>query len=607
MYTSPPAGTGEPERAVTGLVLACRVPESSSPKAGPALPGELLVELLSLVGEIGSVLDPDALFPTIARGVRRIVEYRILEIVLPNDDGVLVPAYVDGYDLDTAVRGRVRVGEGISGAAAVSREPVFVPDVSKDSRYVPAFPGVVAELAIPLVHKDRLVGVLNIEGPDVEAFTPAARTALRVLAGHLAVAIENATLYRESRWYTGLLETLNEIGKETASILDLDELLQRVAESAKRVIDYEMFAILLLDEDEQELVLRQAVNFGPGKEKSRLPVSEGLCGAAVRSKEPVRVGDVGADPRYVSLVEETRSELAIPLVHKDRVVGVFDLESPELDRFTERDVKVLMPLASQVAGAIVNAGLYDKIRRTEVRLSRELRIAQDIQQALFPEGSPEGAGWEASAHFHPARELGGDLYDFYDMGHGRLGVATGDVSGKGVPAALYAAFVSGTVRRRAFEGRGPADLLARVNGTLRRRGIEGLFCTLAYAQFDFPDRRVCVGNSGLPYPLHYRAESGRAEPLAVSGLPLGTFDNVEYDEIRIELAPGDAFVFFSDGVTEALRGNEEYGVKRLLRDLEAHGALPAKAVGAELMQGLEGFVGTAPAVDDVTLIVVKIL
>jgi len=581
--------------------------DSPTPKAGPALPGELLAELLSLVGEINSVLDPEALFPTIARCVRRIVDYRILEIVIPDAEDMLVPAFVDGYNLDAAVRGRVKVGEGISGSAAVSREPVFVPDVAKDPRYVPAFPGVVAELAIPLVHQDRLVGVLNIEGPDAEAFTPAARTALRVLAGHLAVAIENATLYRETQWYTGLLETLNEIGQETASILDLDELLQRVAEGVKSVVDYEMFGILLLDEDRQELVLRQAVNFGPGKERSRLPVSEGLCGAAVRGQRPVLVGDVGSDPRYVSLVEETRSELAIPLIHKGRVIGVFDLESPELDRFSDRDVKVLLPLASQVAGAIVNARLYEEIRHNEIRLQRELRIARDIQRALFPEGSPSGPGWEASTHFHPARELGGDLYDFYDMGHGRLGVATGDVSGKGVPAALYAAFTSGTVRRRAFEGRPPAELLGRVNGTLRRRGIEGLFCTLAYALFDFPDRQVRVANSGLPYPLHYKAETGRAETLAVSGLPLGTFDNVEYDELRIDLGAGDAFVFFSDGVSEALRGNEEFGVKRLLKGLEANGALPAAELGANLMARLDAFVGAASPLDDVTLIVVKVL
>ncbi len=591
---------------IVGVVLTCRVPDPSGTNIVSPLPGEL-TELLGIVGEIGAVLDPEELHPTIARCVRRIVDYKILEIVLPDENDVLVPAFVEGHDLDATVRGGVRLGEGISGAAAVSREPVFVPDVSKDPRYVSVFPGVVAELAIPLVHNDRLVGVLNIEGPDAQAFTPAARTTLRILAGHLAVAIDNANLYREARWYAGLLATLYEIGKETASILDLDELLQRVAELVKRVIDYEMFGILLLDEDRQELVLRQAVNFGPGKEKSRLSVSEGLCGAAVRSKKPILVADVRKDTRYVSLVPETCSELVIPLLHKDRVVGVFDVESPELGRFTERHVKVLMPLASQVAGAIVNARLYDEIRRNEHRLGRELRIARDIQRALFPEGSPAGSGWEASAHFRPAREVGGDLYDFYDMGGGQLGVATGDVSGKGVPAALYAAFTSGTVRRRAFERLAPAELLKRVNGTLRHRGIEGLFCTLAYALFDFPKRTLRVANSGLPYPLHYVARSGRAEPLCVSGLPLGTFDGVTYDEISAELGAGDVFVFFSDGVTEALRGHEEYGVKRLRKGLERHAALPARQLGERLMADLEGFVqGEAPG-DDITLIVVKVL
>jgi sigma-B regulation protein RsbU (phosphoserine phosphatase) len=574
---------------VVGHVLACPVPDPTGSKSTPAVPGELLADLLSLVGEINSVLDPEKLHTTIARCVRRIVDYRILEIVLPDDEGYLVPAHVEGYNLEMAVRGRVKIGEGISGTAAVAREPVFVPDVSKDPRYVPVFPGVASELAIPLVHKDRLVGVLNIEGPDVEAFTPAARTALRILAGHLAVAIDNASLYREARWYAALL------------------LLQRVAELVKRVVDYEIFGILLLDEDRQELVLRQAANFGPGKEKSRLPVSEGLCGAAVRSKEPVLVSDVRNDPRYVNLVTETCSELVIPLVHKDQVIGVFDLESRELDRFTERHVKVLMPLASQVAGAIVNARLYDEVRRSEHRLDRELRIARDVQRALFPEGSPAGPGWEASAHFRPAREVGGDLYDFYDMGQGLLGVATGDVAGKGVPAALYAAFASGTVRRRAFERLGPAELLKRVNGTLRRRGIEGLFCTLAYALFDFPGRRLRVANSGLPYPLHYRADRRRAEPLSVSGLPLGTFDGVTYDEVSIELGPGDGFVFYSDGVTEALRGHEEYGVERLLKGLERHGALPAKELGERLMAGLERFTESGTLGDDVTLIVVKVL
>ena len=122
------------------------------------------------------------------------------------------------------------------------------------------------------------------------------------------------------------------------------------------------------------------------------------------------------------------------------------------------------------------------------------------------------------------------------------------MAGKGVPAALYAAYASGAVRARAFERRPPADLLARVNRTLRRRGIEGFYCTLAYALFDFRERSLRVANSGLPHPFHYKALTGKAEPLPVSGLPLGTFDGSGYDELSVELSAGDAVVFYSDGV-----------------------------------------------------------
>jgi sigma-B regulation protein RsbU (phosphoserine phosphatase) len=583
------------------------VAPSESVKHGPPLPGELLAELLPLVGEINAVLDPDELLSAIARQLRRIVDYRILDIFLPQPDGTLVPALVEGYARELASKLRLRPGEGIVGVAAATRETVFVPDVSKDARYVSVFPGVVTELAIPLVHQDRLVGVLNIEGPDPDAFTAAARTALQVLAGHLAVAIENATLYRETRWYAGLLATLYEIGKETASILDLDLLLARVAEIVKRVIDYEMFGILLVDEDRQELVLRKAVQFGSVKHKTRLKLTEGLCGAAVLTKEPVLVGDVRADPRYLALVPDTRSELVVPLVHKDRVVGVFDLESPALDRFTEEHVKVLTPLASQVAVAVDNARLYDELRRKEARIQKELHIAQKIQHGLFPEECPSGPGWEASAHFRPARELGGDLYDFYDIGPGLLGLAVGDVAGKGVPAALYGAFASGVVRARAFERRAPLDLMARVNRTLRRRGVEGLFCTLGYALFDFGARTVRISNSGLPYPLRFRAAAGSCEALEVGGLPLGAFADASYDEVALDLEPGDLFVFHTDGVCDARSGTEEYGAGRLAEVVQRFAGLGAPELGDRIVADVEEFMGHADRADDMTLIVVKIL
>jgi sigma-B regulation protein RsbU (phosphoserine phosphatase) len=277
-----------------------------------------------------------------------------------------------------------------------------------------------------------------------------------------------------------------------------------------------------------------------------------------------------------------------------------------LNRFSEEHLKVLTPLASQVAIAIENARLYDELVAKEERLGRELAIARGIQRGLFPEASPSGPGWEASAHFRPALELGGDLYDFYDMGDGRMGVAIGDVSGKGVPAALYGAFASGTIRARAFEKHGPAALLTRVNRTLHRRGVEGLYCTVSYALFDFEDGSVRIANSGLPYAQHYRAALARCEPIEVGGLPLGSFEGANYEERTLELGAGDVFVFATDGAVEAYNGKEEYGPARLRAQVESHAQQTAQELGEAILEDLARFMGDATAGDDLTLIVVKI-
>ncbi len=238
-------------------------------------------------------------------------------------------------------------------------------------------------------------------------------------------------------------------------------------------------------------------------------------------------------------------------------------------------------------------------------MKRELEIAQQIQHGLFPEEAPRGPGWEASAHFCPARELGGDLYDFFDIGENVLGVAVGDVAGKGVPAALYGAFASGTVRARAFQRRGPAELLAGVNRTLRRRGVEGIYCTLGYALFDFQAKSVRVANSGLPYPLHYHASTRLCEPITLGGLPLGTFDASSYEEVQITPGPGDLFLFYTDGVSEAWNGQEAFGVERL-RQLVLENA-NASDLGGRIVAAHAKFMAGAEPSDDFTLVVVRVL
>ena len=241
---------------------------------------------------------------------------------------------------------------------------------------------------------------------------------------------------------------------------------------------------------------------------------------------------------------------------------MFDLESPELDAFTKNHVDILTLLASQAAVAIENARLYETIRNNEVRLEKEVRFAQRVQAALLPAELPKRMkGVDLAARFDPARELGGDLYDFLAPEPNGLVVAVGDVSGKGVPAALYSAFAGELVRSRTFRRRyapersSPAGVLASMNTILNQRQLEEYYCTLCYAVFDFKRRVVTMANSGLPYPIRCRPEATEAgeagvRPLSSPGSRSDRFQE-SYDEAVFDLVMGDLFVFCTDGVSEA--------------------------------------------------------
>ncbi|MBK5254472.1 MAG: SpoIIE family protein phosphatase [Vicinamibacteria bacterium] len=549
-----------------------------------------VAQILPAMAQIDSVLDPEALFPAMAKQLRSLVKYEALLIYVAQDDGF-----------------RVAFGEGEPKALSDPKTggAQLVETTQKREAFVRAHDSIHV-LTQPLMYGDRLVGVLGLEANQSRTFGRRGVSLVGMIAGNLATAIENANLHREARWYAGLLAMLHEAGKEMGSILDLTALCDHVAEVVHRVVDYEMFAIFLVDEKADELVLKTARQMASIAPRRRIALSEGLTGAAARSKEPVIVGDVRDDPRYIAVEPEVRSELVMPLVNKGRVVGVFDLESRELNRFTHEHIKVLTPLASQVAVAIENARLYEEISRRETRYRKELAIARRIQEGLFPEESPKGERWEASAHFIPARELAGDLFDFYHVDENHLGLSVGDVAGKGIPAALFGAFTSGTIRGRAFQGAAPSRVLFRANRTLIRRAGEGLYCALTYAHFDFEKNEVRIASSGLPYAIHFKAAEKKASLIVLPGVPLGLFDNVEYDELAIPLEPGDVFVFHSDGVTEAWNGTEEFGSMRLTDLITEHASKSPRELGREIERTLRDWAKQHLANDDVTFVIVRV-
>jgi sigma-B regulation protein RsbU (phosphoserine phosphatase) len=542
------------------------------------------------MAQIDSVLDPEALFPAIAKQLRSLVKYEVLLLYAAEEGGFRV-AFGEGEPkaLSDPATGGAQLRETTLKRAALVR--------AHDSTHV---------LTQPLMYGEKLVGVLGLEANQSRTFGKRGVSLVQMIAGNLATAIENANLYREARWYSGLLAMLHEAGKEMGSILDLDALCDHVAEVVHRIVDYEMFAIFLVDEKANELVLKTARQMASIAPRRRIALGEGLTGAAARSKEPVIVGDVREDPRYIAVEPEVRSELAMPLVNKGRVVGVFDLESRQLNRFTHEHIKVLTPLASLVAVAIENASLYEDISKRETRYRTELAIARRTQEGLFPEEPPEGEKWEASAHFIPARELAGDLFDFYHVDENQLGICVGDVAGKGIPAALLGAFTSGTIRGRAFQGAAPRKVLYQANRTLIRRAGGGLYCALTYAHFDFAKNEVRISSAGLPYAIHYKAAEKKAAPIVLPGIPLGLFDDVEYDEIAAPLEPGDVFVFHSDGVTEAWNGTEEFGPPRFIELIAEHGHKTPKELGQEIEKTLRGWAKEHLANDDVTFAILRV-
>ena len=288
--------------------------------------------------------------------------------------------------------------------------------------------------------------------------------------------------------------------------------------------------------------MKVAVQYGEKVELPKVPLGEGLVGYAALHREAVLVPDVSKDPRYIKVVEDVRSELAMPMLLKDRCIGVFDLESPELDAFTKRDVEILTLLASQAAVAIENARLYEAVSANEARLEKELRFAKRVQAALLPTQLPKRLkGVDVGASFAPARELGGDFHDFLVPESNTLIVALGDVSGKGVPAALYSVFAGELVRGRTFRRRylpersSPGNVLMSINTILHERQLEEYYCTLCYAIFDLKRRTVTLANSGVPYPMRATGES--VGPIELPGVPLGSFFGVTYDEVSLPLAP----------------------------------------------------------------------
>jgi phosphoserine phosphatase RsbU/P len=597
--------------------------------------------LVHLADALNTTLDLKTLLERTASLVRAVIDYRIFAILLVNDrTHDLRMRFQIGHKPEVE-RMRIKMGQGIVGEVAQSRQAKLVNDVTTAENYINANPDVRSELAVPLITKNRMIGVIDIQAEQPNYFKPEHLHLLTLTASRIAGAIENARLYTRVARQAQTLQVLNEISREITSILDPSELLQRVGQLIRRIIDYQMFSIWLVNERDQVLENRLSIRFvhRDTKEKQEprrtiwdssppelpggapqaaglmensavigttIPLDRGLVGAAIREKRVIHVPDVRKDARYHMVNPETRSEMTVPLIYKGTAIGVLDVEHTRLHYFTEDHERAMTTLAAQIAIAVENAQLYQRVAQQEQRLERDLAMAREVQLRLLPPAKPQHKRAEFASRFLPARTIGGDLYDFLPYDANRSAIALGDVSGKAAAAALYAALVSGIMRSVAPQHLSPSEMLKTLNDALQERKLDSQYVTMLFGVWNDENLTMQIANGGSVQPLFCRGEE--IETIRAEGFPLGMFPNATWEEFSIATQPGDSVVFFSDGIVDAQNATGEmFGNDRLIETVRKHHHKSASRLAESILTDVGRFQGKRDRFDDETVVVLRVI
>lgn len=567
---------------------------------------EVLDFLLEVSEVASSTLDLDELLRTIATIVRRVVPYELFSILLYSEKkrGLRV-RFAIGHPHRITQELVIPLDQGLTGWAASTRQPVMVGDVRADPRYLPTLDAVRSELAVPMVARGRLVGVIDLQSTRLNAFTQEDADLVRLIASRVAVAIDNARLYRKILRHNQTLRILTDLAHTISSTLDLEDLLNRVAHTLRRLIQYDAFTLYLIDEANRLLRSCYTLRFDNQTSSDHIPLDYGACGAALASRRPVRVEDVRSDPRYASSFPACRSEIAVPLIASDRVLGVLNLQSQRLAYFSENHEQLLWLTAPLLANAVENARLYEEVTSRQRRLEENLKAARDLQSALLLREPPPLPGLQVSVRARPAQEISGDLYDFFEHPSGNVMIAFGDVSGKGAAAALYGALVSGLLRILAPRQDSPAQLMRSLNTALAERKVGTTYVTLLIMCW-YPERRMfTLANAGVFPPIVCR--KGQIVKHRVEGIPLGLLDDRHYDQITLAVEPGDVIFLYSDGILEQRDPQgQEYGRAKIYRLLERVWDLSAEQIVEAFFEEFDRFRQGAEIVDDQTVIVFKV-
>ena len=504
----------------------------------------------------------------------------------------------------------LELGQGVVGWVARYREPVIINDATNDPRVdaeIVAKSGldIKSVITMPLIGKGQMIGVIEAINHVDGGFSDGDLDILVGLSNQMAVAIDNANLYRQLKQEMFKKDLLYELGKKLSGSLSLDEVLNEIVQSLKKVVDFDAGGVFVIDSDKGEIDSLYVDGYGPNHEADlHLKMGQGLVGFVADSGEPMIVADVSEDKRYINSRSETKSEILVPITLEDRVVGVFNLESDQFNAYDKHDQLLLMTFASQAAISIERARLHRQILAGK-RIEEQLNIARQIQSSFLPISTPQIQGYDLVGRNIPSEQVGGDYYDFIKIVDGQTGVAIGDVSGKGIPASLIMASFRASLIAEIRNNYAIRAICQKVNNLLYESITGGNFVTALYGVLDSRNHIFTFCNCGHNLPVLVRS-NGEVEYLKEGGQVLGVTAGAIYEERPIFLGKGDLLVFYTDGVTEIFDSqDQEFGLPRLVELLKENCEKSSAEIQDIIYLEAKAFASSEHIFDDFTTIVLK--
>ena len=572
---------------------------------------ELLVETSRL---LNSTLDIDELLGVILNLSSQIMEAQASSLLLIDQKTAKLNLHISPREKGVQKRRlEVKLGEGIAGWVAQHGQPVISNQAREDPRFCPeleeriGFP-ISSLICVPLLRREKLSGVVTaLNKVPGKKFDDEDLKVLSSLADQIAIALDNSDLFTKLKKKSLEKETLLEVEKSLSSTLNLSQLLEIILNSLHKVVKYDAAAIFLVHKDKQEIEHIKTRGFDPALEPDlQLKVGEGLAGWAAETRQSLIVPDVKKDSRYIEARVETKSEMVVPIIAENQMIGVFNLESDVPYAYSHEDLELLEAFASLAAISLERARQHEEILEKR-KLEEGLSIAKRIQQSFLPRKRPQLPGFDISGINVPSETVGGDYYDFIPIVDNQMGIVIGDVSGKGIPAALIMAYFRASLIAEIRNNYAIRSIMYKVNNLLFESTEPDIYVTAVYGVLDTKNNIFTFCNGGHNAPI-LRRTNGRMEYLTEGGIALGMFENSKYEERPLGLSPGEIIVFYTDGVTEAKnQREEEFGTKGLKQVIgESHG-LSARQIRENIRGAVEDVTDGLHQEDDLTMVVVKVL